>query len=423
MSQNATGLAPGVFNETRILDFTQVIAGSFATTLMGDMGAEVVKVEPPYTGDTLRFAGPVHNGESGFFLLNNRNKKSISVNLKHPDGVRLIKELIPHFDVVTENFKPGVMEKLGLGYEAVKAVKSDIIYVSVSGYGHKNRYSHRAAYDNIIQCESGLASLNGLPDPGSPLRSPLSISDYTAGLYSAFAMASAIYHLKNTGVGQYIDIAMLDSLISIMDNSFLIYDLKGGSDMNKLGLRSTGNRHPGAAPHGFYATKDGHIAHMSLTNKMWHGLLRIIGQEGLIDDPRYATLDQRKECWQEIDELIETWTKQHTTEDVLAVLKENRLPCGKVRCIDEVYDDPHCKERGIFHELEHPVAGKMRITNTPIKATQTPPNIHSPSPLLGQHTRKVINELLGYSREEIDSFREAGVLFMEPHALALDEQE
>lgn len=418
MGQTDARQQPGVFDGIRILDFTQVIAGSFATTLLGDMGAEIIKVEPPQSGDTLRFAGPVHNGESGFFLLNNRNKKSISVNLKHPDGVALIKELVAHVDVVTENFKPGVMEKLGLGYEAVKAIKSDIIYVSVSGYGHKNRYSHRSAYDNIIQCETGLASLNGFPDPGKPLRSPLSISDYTAGLYSAFATASAIHHRSRTGVGQYIDIAMFDALISIMDNSFLIYDLKKGPDMDALGLKSTGNRHPGAAPHGFYATKDGHVAHMSLTNKMWHELLRLIDRPDLIDEPRYANLDQRKEYWQEIDVLIENWTRRHTTKEVLTLLKERRLPCGKVRGIDEVYDDPHCQERGIFHELEHPVAGKMRITNTPIKATETPPRIHSPSPLLGQHTQQIIGGLLGHSQEQIAAWQEAGILYVESAAKA-----
>lgn len=413
---------PGqIFAGIRILDFSQVIAGSYGTTIMGDMGAEVIKVEPPVHGDTLRFAGPMHKGESGFFLLNNRNKKSISVDLKAPEGVALILELVPHCDIVTQNFKPGVMDKMGLGYEDLRKIKPDIIYVSVSGYGLGNRYSHRPAYDNIIQGETGLAAQNGPPDSGAPLRSPLSISDYAAGTYSAFAMAAAILHRKNTGKGQHIDIAMYDALISIMDNSFLICDLKGdeirkGKDgreaaLRRLGLMNSGNRHAGAAPHGFYRTKDGHVAHMSLTNEMWHKLLRIIGREELIGDPTYEQLDGRKALWREIDRMVEAWSTKHTTEEVLNTLNEHRLPCGRVRTVDEAYEDPYSKERGIFAEVEHTKAGKMRITNVPIKFSETPATIKRSSPLLGEHNDDVFMGILGYSRDRVDDLIKRKTLY------------
>lgn len=413
-----------VFEGVKILDFTQVISGSYATTIMGDMGAEVVKVEPPVHGDTLRFAGPMYKGESGFFLLNNRNKKSISVNLKVPEGLTLVKELIPHFDVITQNFKPGVMDKLGLGYDEVKKLREDIIYVSVSGYGYNNKYSNRPAYDNIIQSETGLAAQNGMPDIGTPLRCPLSISDYVAGIYSALSMATALYHRKNTGKGQSIDIAMYDALISIMDNSFLMCDLmkdqiaEGGPDkkeenLKKMGLRSSGNRHAGAAPHGFYKTSDGYFAHMSLTKEMWHKLLEIIGRSDLIGNPKYEELDNRKLLWREIDGIVEEWSSKHTTNEVIRIFEENRLPIGKVRTVDEVYEDPHSKERGIFQEVEHTVAGKMRITNIPIKFSETPTQIRKSSPLLGEHNYEIFSGLLKYPKERVDELLEKKILYQE----------
>ncbi|MBI4645786.1 MAG: CoA transferase [Bacteroidia bacterium] len=199
--------------------------------------------------------------------------------------MELIKKLLPHFDVVTENFKPGIMNKLGLGYNEVIKIKKNIIYSSVSGYGHNNKNSSKPAYDIIVQAESGLSSLNGTRDP---LRSPLSVADYISGTYSALAITAALYHLKNTGKGQYIDVAMYDSLMSLMDNTFLICganqeNIRNGADLTELGLKSTANRHPAASPHGIYKTKDGYIAHMSLSNIMWHKLLKIIGKEELIN--------------------------------------------------------------------------------------------------------------------------------------------
>ncbi len=403
-----------IFEGIRVLDFSQVISGSYATTMLGDLGAEVIKVEPPIIGDTLRFAGPVYKGESGFFLLNNRNKKSISVDLKKAEGVNLVKELIPHCDIITQNFKPGVMKKLGLAYEDVCKLKEDIIYASVSGYGFDNKYTDRPAYDNIIQGESGLASLNGSPIDGRPYRSPLSISDYTAGMYSAFAIASAIFHRQKTGQGQNIDIAMYDSLISIMDNAFLICDLLGDQFSNinnkeekentleEMGLKNQGNRHPGAAPHSFYKTQDGFIAHMSLTNKMWHQLLEIIGRSDLVDDPKYNNLDKRKNLWREIDQIVEDWTSKHTTEEVISIFEQNKLPVGRIRNVDEVYRDSHNDQRGVFEEVNHPVAGKFKITNIPIKFSKTSSRIESPSPQLGQHNQEVLQGLLGYSSEKIE---------------------
>ncbi|MFH0865698.1 MAG: CoA transferase [Bacteroidota bacterium] len=413
MKENTNNFSQ-IFSGIRILDFCQVIAGSYATTIMGDLGAEVVKVEQPENGDALRQVGPVVNGQSCFFILINRNKKSISVDLKKQEGIELIKKLIPHFDVITENFKPGVMDALGLGYEEVKKIKNNIIYSSVSGYGHNNRYSSRPAYDIIVQAESGLSSMNGFCEP---LRSPLSIADYTSGTYSALSIASALYHLKNTGSGQYIDIAMYDSLISLMDNTFLICGvnqdkIRNGADLTELGLKSLGNHHPGTSPHGLYRTKDGYIAHMCLSNVMWHKLLKIIGKEELVNEPKYKELDSRKKYWKEIDYFVEEWTCGHTTDEVIKIFNGNKLPCGKVRSVDEVFNDPHNDDRGVFHEIDDPKTGKLKITNTPIKFSGTPAQIRFTAPSLGEHSYEVCMNILEYTKEQVDELIEMNVLYI-----------
>ncbi len=407
-----------IFEGIRILDFTQVIAGAYGTTVMGDMGAEVVKVEPPVIGDGLRMGGPMVNGECRYFVLNNRNKKSISINLKTPEGMNIVKSLIPHFDIITENFKPGIMNRLGLGYEDARKLKEDIIYVSVSGFGQNNSYSDKLAYDNIVQAESGIGYLNGREEDGRPLRVPCSISDYTAAIYSAFSMASAIHHREKTGKGQYIDIAMYDALLSIMDNSFIIYQTKKDllhtdEDFIKYGLKSNGNRHSGAPVHGFYRTKDGAVGHMLMQNEVWYRLLKLVGREDLIGDPRYEEPDTRKARYKETEEIVEAWTTQHTTAEVIEKFKEYRLAVGPVRTIDQAYENPHNVERGIFHEIEHPIAGKFNITNVPIKFSETPPRIKTPSPILGQHNEQILHDLLGYDEKQIADFTSRGILYQQ----------
>lgn len=402
-----------IFKGITILDFCQVIAGSYATTLLADLGAEIIKVEPPEIGDTLRNTGPKINGISAFFIQVNRNKKSICIDLKSPKGLEIIKKLIPQVDVISENFKPGVMEKLGLGYQDVKKIKENIIYLSISGYGHNNKNSQKPAYDIMIQAESGLASLNGFPEHNSPLRSPLSVVDYTTATNASFAVSSALYHLKNTGEGQFIDVAMYDSIISVMDNSFLIYESvknKPNLDLIKEGIKSTGNHHPGTSPHGCYKTADGHIAHTSLTNDMWNKILKIIGREDLSENESFNSPDKRKQNWQEVDKIMEKWTSKNSTENVIKAFNAEKLPCGKVRDIDEVFNDSHNDEREVFKEINHPIAGKMKITNTPMKFSETPGQILSNAPLLGEHTKEIISKYLKLSELEIRSLFESKIL-------------
>lgn len=405
-----------------MLDFCQVIAGSYTTTILGDLGAEIIKVEQPTTGDSLRNIGPMLNGVSGFFQLNNRNKKSICVDLKTSEGINLIRELIVHCDVMTENFKPGIMEKFGMDYDTIKKIKPGIIYASVSGYGHNNDYSSRTAYDLIMQAETGLASLNNFPGDAKPQRSPLSVADYGAGSYCAFAISAALYHKKNTGIGQFIDVAMYDSLISYMDNTFVLCEskmeeIKNKKDLESLGLKSTGNRHPETSPHGIYKTMDGYIAHLSLTNQMWEKLMKLMGNEQYIDHPDYKNVQNRRTNWQEVDNIIETWTSKHSTEEVLKAFEEFRLPVGKVKNIDEVFNDKHNDKRGVFHEINHPVAGKLKITNLPIKFSETPACISAAAPSLGEHNYEVFMNILGYTKKQVDDLIEKNVLYTQGYNL------
>jgi CoA:oxalate CoA-transferase len=409
-----------VFSDVKILDFCQVISGSYATMMMADMGAYVLKVEPPVIGDSMRLSGPKKEGESTFFIHLNRNKKSICIDLKKEEGKEIIRKLIPQFDIISENFKPGVMEKLGFGYEDVKKIKEDIIYLSVSGYGHNNSYSDRPAYDNMIQAETGLAYINGLPNDDTPIRSPLSVSDYTTGMYGGFSLATAIYHHRRTKQGQHIDLAMYDSLISIMDNSFLLCDthkeqIQEGVDLKVVGLEKVGNRHPGTAPHGYYKTKDGYIAHMSLTNNMWETLLGLMKKDGIEMEEEYKSAIIRQENWSKIDKVMERWTVLYTNKELEQIFNDNRLPFGRVRKVDEVYADEHNKERGIFNTLDHPKAGKVEVHDLPPKFSETPAAIDASSPNLGEHSRLICKEILEFSDEKIEQLLRDNVLFTDDY--------
>jgi crotonobetainyl-CoA:carnitine CoA-transferase CaiB-like acyl-CoA transferase len=408
-----------MFQGVRVLDLSRVIAGPYCTALLADLGADVVKVESVDHGDPMRASGPTSRGESCFFVVHNRSKRSLALDLKHPEGLRVMRELCPHFDVVVENFRPGVMRALGLDYEAVRALRRDVVYLSISGYGQGNARSGLPAYDNIIQCEAGLAWLNGPPGSGAPQRSPLSISDYAAALYGAFAVSSALFHRGRTGEGQYIDVAMFDTLVSVMDAAFLIADMHRGeidsatdhtASLEALGLMSLGNRHPGASPHGFFRTTDGHVAHMSLTDAMWRDLLGVLGRDDLVGDARYATLEARKSRWREVDAVIEAWTSTRSTDEVIGVLQARGLPCGRARTVDQVAADPHMAERGVFTPVDHPVAGRVQVPSVPIKFSGAPAAITRPSPLLGEDSSDVLKEILGYSDDDVQRLAAKGVL-------------
>jgi len=411
-------LKPGPLNGVTILDFTWVLAGPFATRIMGDMGAYIIKVERYKDGTNERHL-PLritHNGvtQSSYNLNCNRSKKSICINLKNPRGMELIHELIKKSDVLIENFAPGVMDRLKLDYESVKKLNKKIIYCSVSCFGHWGPYSHKPGYDMIAQGASGWTDQSI-----SPQIAPVSIGDMTASVNAAVAICAALYSRQQTGVGQNIDISMMDCLFALHENTlpwYLISTAIGKSvDPPKIG-----RHHPGYAPYGIYKGKNGYITIASLTQPRWEGIVKTMGRdyEWLLKDPRAADVSIR--CTEEnapfIHKVVEEWVmSQDSVEEAERKLEENGCPCLRVRSVKELADsDPQIKAREMMVEVEQPFIGKVRMYGSPLKMSETPTGIRGPAPLLGQHTEEILSTVLGYKKEQVKELYDLEVVYNEP---------
>ncbi|MCX5897778.1 MAG: CoA transferase [Proteobacteria bacterium] len=411
-------LKPGPLNGVTILDFTWVLAGPFATRIMGDMGAYIIKVERYKDGTNERHL-PLritHNGvtQSSYNLNCNRGKKSICINLKSPRGMKLIHELIKKSDVLIENFAPGVMDRLKLDYESVKKINEKIIYCSVSCFGHWGPYSHKPGYDMIAQGASGWTDQSI-----SPQIAPVSIGDMTASVNAAVAICAALYSRQQTGVGQNIDISMMDCLFAFHENTLPWY-LISSAIGKPVDPPKIGRHHPGYAPYGIYKGKDGYITIASLTQPRWEGIVKTMGRdyEWLLKDPRAATVSTR--CCEEnapfIHKVVEEWVMaQDSVAEAERKLEENECPCLRVRSIKELADsDPQIKAREMMVEVEQPFIGKVRMYGSPLKMSETPTGIRGPAPLLGQHTEEILTDVLGYKKEQVKELYEQEVVYNEP---------
>jgi CoA:oxalate CoA-transferase len=411
-------LKPGPLNGVTILDFTWVLAGPFATRIMGDMGAYIIKVERYKDGTNERHL-PLritHNGvtQSSYNLNCNRGKKSICINLKSPRGMKLIHELIKKSDVLIENFAPGVMDRLKLDYESVKKINEKIIYCSVSCFGHWGPYSHKPGYDMIAQGASGWTDQSI-----SPQIAPVSIGDMTASVNAAVAICAALYSRQQTGVGQNIDISMMDCLFAFHENTLPWY-LISSAIGKPVDPPKIGRHHPGYAPYGIYKGKDGYITIASLTQPRWEGIVKTMGRdyEWLLQDPRAATVSTR--CCEEnapfIHKVVEEWVMaQDSVEEAERKLEENECPCLRVRSVKELADsDPQIKAREMMVEVEQPFIGKVRMYGSPLKMSETPTGIRGPAPLLGQHTEEILTDVLGYKKEQVKELYEQEVVYNEP---------
>lgn len=393
-------MSPKALAGLKILDFGQIVSGGHLSAILADFGAEVVKVES-LQGESLRQSGPFQYGQSTFFNQENRGKKSLSIDLKKPEACDLIKRLIPQFDVIIENFRPGTMAKFGLDYEACRAIKEDIIYLSISGFGQNNSRTLEPAYDVILQAASGLARQTGTSASG-PLRVPASIADYSAALNGAVALLAAVRYHDCCGQGQYIDVSMYDGLLAAMDNSFTTWQ-KLQSDgvavdneqvLEESGLIACGTGHPGTCPHGYYPSSDGgYIAHMSLSEKMWQSLCAVIGRDDLLADAGLVGAAQRRKQRARVDAAIAAWTSQHTVAEIEAAFTAARLPVSRVRSIAEAYADPYNEERGIFAEISQG-NGRVKVPNFPARLSVTPAEIQGPAPDLGQHSVEILQKYL-----------------------------
>ncbi len=395
----------GPLDGIRILDLTQVLFGPFATMLLSDMGAEVIKIERPEVGDIARGNGPVVRGQSTYFLSLNRGKKSVTLNLAAERGVQVFLKLVENADILVENFTPGTMEKLGLGYERVREHNPGIIYVAGSGFGQYGPYAGKPAFDVIVQAMGGVMSITG-EEGGPPVRPGVSYGDIAAALFLCIATLAALQERHVSGQGQFVDVSMLDCQVTVQENAFVRY-LNTGEIPHALGTR-----HPVITPFQTFQTRDGSIA-VALRGGIkdqWPLFCAAIDRIDIIDDPRFKDGWLRTQNYEALEPILTDAMKTRTTREWLEELEQAGIPCGPVNNIEQAAGDPQIAARDMIIDVQHPEAGKFRVVNTPFKFSRTPCKVEKASPDLGEHTREVLNQLLGMTREEINGLQDSGVI-------------
>lgn len=381
----------------RILDLTQVLFGPFATMLLSDLGAEVIKVERPEVGDIARGNEPFVKGLSTYFLSLNRGKKSVALNLATAEGREIFLRLTEKADVLIQNFVPGTMEKLGLSYETVKERNPRIIYVAGSGFGQYGPYAKKPAFDVIIQAMGGVMSITGEPG-GPPVRPGVSYGDITAGLFLCIGTLAALQERQTSGEGQLVDISMLDCQVTVQENAFVRYLNTGEIP------RALGTRHPVITPFQVFPTKDGYVA-VALRGGIkdqWPLFCAAIDRIDIMDDPRFETGWLRTQNYEALEPILTEAMKTRTTQKWVEELEQASIPCGPVNTIDRVANDEHIAARDMIIDVNHPEAGRLKVVNTPFKFSRTPCKAEHAAPGLGEHTEEVLRGLLGLSKQEID---------------------
>ena len=392
----------------RVLDLSWVLAGPYCTMVLSDLGADVVKCERPPFGDVARTTGPLVDGESGYFFSINRGKRSIAIDLKREEGRELFLRLVPEFDVIVENFRPGTLERLGLGYERLAEVHPKLVYLAISGYGQDGPMRNRPALDVVVQGAGGVMSITGEPG-GPPIRPGLSLGDIAGGLFGAIGVLSALRERDQSGIGQFVDVSMLDCQLAVLENAFLRYHLTGETP------QPMGTRHSWAVPFQAFPTADGHlvIALAWGVPNQWALLCSELGLVELIDDPRFAESHQRSANHAELEPLLNEAFRTRTTGEWLGRLEPYGIPCGPVNNIAEVAAHPQVAARGMLVPVEHPKLGTLPLVNTPVKLSRTPGGIRGTSPDMGEHSREVLAERLGLDAEEVEALIAGQVVWEE----------
>lgn len=386
-----------------VLDLTRVLAGPYCTMILADLGAEVIKVEMPGKGDDSRQFGPYVNGESAYFMSINRNKKSITMNLKNEEAKKQFLKLVEKADVVVENYRPGTMEKLGLGYEKLREINPKIIYAASSGFGHSGPYSQRPAYDGVVQAMGGIMSITGAKG-GKPTRVGPSVGDITAGLFTAVGILGALNYKNETGLGQKVDVAMLDCQVAILENALARYFTTGVSP------KPAGNKHSSIVPFEPFETADGEIMIAAGNDSLWRKLCNEIGREDLAENEKFITNPLRAENYDELRPLIAERIVMKTTDEWQKILDAAGVPNGPINDIERVTKDPQVLAREMLVEIEHPKAGKMKIPGVPIKMSLTQGVVEKAAPILGEHTDKVLKKFNQLTDEQIQELKENGAL-------------
>ncbi len=395
----------GPLEGLKILDLSWVLSAPYATMVLSDLGAEVLKVERPKVGDMARGNGPFVRGVSTYFLSLNRGKKSIALDLTTTGGKDIFFKLVEHVDVVVENFTPGTMKKLGLDYEILKKRNPRIIYAACSGFGQAGPYAQKPAFDVIVQAMGGVMSVTGEPG-GPPIRPGVSLGDIAAGLFLCISILACLQERNKSGQGQMIDISMLDCQVAIQENAFVRY-LATGELPQPLGTR-----HPVFTPFQVFQTKDSYvaIAMSGGVRDQWPIFCTLINHLEFIDDRRFETGWLRTENYKVLEPILTEAMKTKTTQEWLVELEKAGIPCGPVNTIDKVVADPQIKAREMIITVRHPTTGDFKVTNTPVKLSRTPASIEQASPELGEHTREVLREFLGITKSELVELEKSGAI-------------
>ena len=388
----------------RVLDLSRILAGPYCTMILGDLGAEIIKVERPGVGDDTRTWGPPFaGGESAYYLCCNRNKRSITIDLQKPSGAELVREFAKVSDVVVENFTPGLMKRFGLGYEALREVNPRLVYCSISAYGQDGPYRDRPGYDMVLSAVGGLMWITGEQD-GDPCKVGVAITDVVTGVHASGAITAALLWRERSGRGQYIDCSLLDVQVSALANIASSYLVAGKE------ARRWGTAHESIIPYQVFHAKDRPIAIAVANDKLWGNFCRVIGREEWISDPRFESNPRRVENREVILPLVADVIARRTCDEWVKLFVEASIPCGPVNNMQSLFADPQVLHRGMVGEVEHPTIGTLRLAGLPIKYSETPGAIRNPPPLLGEHTDEILTDVLGYTPDKIDVLRGDGVV-------------
>ncbi len=393
----------GLLHGVRVVDLTRVLAGPYCAQMLGDMGADVIKVEEPSRGDDTRQWGPpfTESGMSAYFLSANRNKRSITLNLKSDEGMAVLRDLIAQADVLVENFKAGTLERLGLDYDKLQQIRPGLIYCTVTGFGYSGPYRDQPGYDFIAQALGGLMSVSG-PAEGEPTRVGVAITDLLSGIYACNAICAALFARERTGDGQRIDISLLDSQVATMTYVASNYLVSGETP------KRYGNAHPNIVPYQSFEASDGHLAFAAGNDGQWAKFCRAVGKDDWIEDERFATNPQRVENRKTLIPLLDELFSQRTVEEWLAICVEAGIPAAPINDIRQVFEDPQVQARNMQTSVTAKSGEELPLVASPLKTLYNPPSVRYPPPEHGEHTDEVLGGLLGYDAERIAALRESG---------------
>ena len=401
---NDSRQSAGPLTGITVLDLSRVLSGPYCTMQLADMGARVIKIERPGTGDDTRAWGPPFvNGESAYFLSINRNKESMTLNFKHPEGRRLLDELIERADVLVENFRPGTLDEMGLGYEALHAKHPRLVYTSISGFGHTGPLRERAGYDAVLQGEAGIMSLTGPPE-SSGYKVGVAIADLAAGLFAAQGTLLALYARERTGCGQHVDIAMLDSVAALLTYQAGIYFVTGAPP------KRHGNAHPTVAPYETFQAADGDVVLAAGNDDLWRKFCRVAGLDAYAEDPRFAKNRDRVRNYDTLRPIVADAFSHRTRAEWLDLLNDAGIPAGPVRNLQEVLTDEQLLAREMVHALQHSSAGPVQLLGVPVKMSDTPGTVRCAPPTLGEHTEKILIGDLGLTPSQVKTMAVDGVV-------------